>query len=58
MYFYIFLSVFLTLQKVRQDFMDVESEYMERKNTYDKVAVALEMDKTALEKECDTFQVG
>ena len=37
--------------------MDVESEYLERKNGYDKVAVGLEMDKQALEKECDTFQV-
>ena len=37
--------------------MDVESEYLERKNIYDKVAVGLEMDKQALEKECDTFQV-
>jgi hypothetical protein len=38
--------------------MDVESEYLDRKGTYDKVAVGLEMDKQALEKECDTFQVS
>ena len=37
--------------------MDVEAEYLDRKNCYDKVAVGLEMDKQALEKECDTFQV-
>jgi hypothetical protein len=37
--------------------MDVESEYLTGKNTYDKVAVGLEMDKQALEKECDSFQV-
>lgn len=38
--------------------MDVESEYLTGKNTYDKVAVGLEMDKQALEKECDSFQVN
>ena len=37
--------------------MDIESEYLDKKGTYDKVAVGLEMDKQALEKECDTFQV-
>jgi hypothetical protein len=37
--------------------MDVESEYLEKKSSYDKVAVGLEMDKQSLEKECDTFQV-
>ena len=37
--------------------MDIESEYLEKKGSYDKVAVGLEMDKLALEKECDTFQV-
>jgi hypothetical protein len=37
--------------------MDVETEYNERKSTYDKVAVGLEMEKQALEKECDDFQV-
>mmetsp|Transcript_11256 Transcript_11256/g.10886 ORF Transcript_11256/g.10886 Transcript_11256/m.10886 type:complete len:562 (+) Transcript_11256:46-1731(+) len=44
------------LKKVRQQYMDVESEYLTGKNTYDKVAVGLEMDKQALEKECDSFQ--
>ena len=37
--------------------MDIESEYLEKKGSYDKVAVGFEMDKLALEKECDTFQV-
>lgn len=37
--------------------MDVESEYLERKSSYDKVAVGLEMEKQAMEKECDTLQV-
>lgn len=44
-------------QNVRQEHMDVESQYMERKNTYDKVAVGLDMEKQALEKDCNTFQV-
>ena len=35
----------------------MESEYLEKKSSYDKVAVGLEMDKQSLEKECDTFQV-
>ncbi len=46
------------LQNVRQEYMDVESQYQERKSTYDKVAVGLEMEKQALEKDCNTFQVG
>ena len=37
--------------------MDIESEYLDKKASYDKVAVGLEIDKQALEKECDTFQV-
>lgn len=44
------------LKSCRQEFMDVESEYLERKSTYDKVAVGLELEKQALEKECDTCQ--
>lgn len=32
------------------------SQYEEKKNTYDKVAVGLEMEKQALEKECNTYQ--
>ena len=51
------LSLYFDQQKVRQEYMDVEAEYLDRKNCYDKVAVGLEMDKQALEKECDTFQV-
>jgi len=31
---------------------------MERKNTYDKVAVGLELEKQSLEKDCDTAQVS
>ena len=44
-------------QDVRQEYMDVESQYMERKGSYDKVAVGLEIDKQNLEKECDSTQV-
>ena len=36
--------------------MDIESEYAERKGTYDKVAVGLELEKQALERECDQYQ--
>jgi hypothetical protein len=36
--------------------MDVESEYLERKSTYDKVAVGLELEKQALERDCDMYQ--
>jgi len=44
------------LKTARQEYMDVESEYLDKKSTYDKVAVGLEMEKTTLEKECDTTQ--
>ena len=44
-------------QAVRQEYSDVESLYQERKSTYDKVAVGLEMEKQALEKECNICQV-
>lgn len=36
--------------------MEVETRYNDAKNNYDKVAISLEMDKQALEKECDAFQ--
>jgi hypothetical protein len=36
--------------------MDVESQYQEKKSTYDKVAVGLEMEKQILEKDCNMFQ--
>ena len=42
--------------RVWQDYMDIESEYAERKGTYDKVAVGLELEKQALERECDQYQ--
>lgn len=45
------------IKNVRQEHMDVESQYQERKNTYDKVAVGLEMEKQGLEKDCNQFQV-
>ena len=36
--------------------MDVESAYQEKKITYDKVAVGLDMEKQTLEKDCQFFQ--
>jgi hypothetical protein len=44
------------LKAVRQEYMDFESEYMEKKSTYDKVAMGLEMEKHSLEQVCDSFQ--
>ena len=44
------------LKRVRQEYMDIESEYAERKSSYDKVAVGLELEKQALERECDQYQ--
>mmetsp|Transcript_8372 Transcript_8372/g.7499 ORF Transcript_8372/g.7499 Transcript_8372/m.7499 type:complete len:288 (+) Transcript_8372:962-1825(+) len=44
------------LKACRQEYMDLESTYLERKNNYDKVAVGLELDKQTLEKECDLAQ--
>lgn len=37
--------------------MDVESAYQERRITYDKVAVGLDLQKQTLEKDCNFFQV-
>ena len=46
------------LKSLRQEFLDIESEYLERKTNYDKIAVGLELDKQTLEKDCDTSQVS
>jgi hypothetical protein len=43
------------LKAAKADFQDVESTYLEKKATYDKVAVGLDMEKTALEKECTSW---
>lgn len=48
---------FLFLQNVRQEYMDVEADYHEKKATYDKVAVGLDMEKQGYEKECNALQV-
>lgn len=37
--------------------MDVEAQFAERKSSYDKIAVGLEIEKQTLEKDCDTYQV-
>ncbi len=44
-------------QNVRQEYMDVESSYQERRNTYDKVAVGLDLEKQKLEKDAGFIQV-
>lgn len=44
------------LKALRQQHMDIESQYLDRKSNYDKVAVGLEMEKQTLERECDSFQ--
>jgi len=44
------------LKKTRGIFQDVEATYLDKKSVYDKVAVGLEMEKSALEKECDSYQ--
>jgi hypothetical protein len=38
--------------------MEVDEKYQEAKNKYDKVTISLDMDKQALEKDCDACQVG
>ena len=45
------------LKGVRQEYMEVEADYQEKKGNFDKVAVGLEMEKSTLERECDTHQV-
>ena len=45
------------LKSIRQEYMEVEADYQEKKGNYDKVAVGLEMEKGTLERECDTYQV-
>lgn len=44
------------LKALRQEYMDVESKHGDRKNTYEKVAVGLEMEKQALEKQANELQ--
>lgn len=39
-----------------QEFTKLESEYVEKKEAYDKIAISYEVDRQALEKECDTSQ--
>ena len=44
-------------QVVRQDFTEVEAEYTERRAQFEKLTVGLEMEKVALERDCDEAQV-
>ena len=45
------------LKNVRHEYMEVEAQFADRKSSYDKIAVGLEIEKQNLEKECDTYQV-
>jgi hypothetical protein len=38
--------------------MEIEAQFAERKGSYDKIAVGLEIEKQTLEKDCDTYQVS
>jgi intraflagellar transport protein 81 len=44
------------LKGVRQEYLEVESQYQEKKLSYEKVAVGLDMEKQSLEKDCTQFQ--
>mmetsp|Transcript_19163 Transcript_19163/g.20774 ORF Transcript_19163/g.20774 Transcript_19163/m.20774 type:complete len:714 (-) Transcript_19163:78-2219(-) len=44
------------LKNVRQEYLDIESQYQEKKMNYEKLAVSLDLEKQALEKECNQFQ--
>ena len=46
------------LKGVRQEYMEVEADFSEKKAGFDKIAVGLDMEKSALERECDTYQVS
>jgi hypothetical protein len=43
-------------QLVRQQLSEVEAEYADRRAGFEKTTVGLEMEKNALEKECDDYQ--
>ncbi len=45
-----------TLKATRAEHQEIETVYQDKRATYDKVAVGLEMEKSSLEKECDVFQ--
>jgi len=45
------------LKSVRHEFMEVEADFNEKKGSFDKIAVGLEMEKSVLERDCDTYQV-
>lgn len=44
------------LKAVRQEYMEVDTLYQERKMAYDKVAVSLDMEKQALERDASSCQ--
>jgi intraflagellar transport protein 81 len=44
------------LKNIRQEYLDIESQYQEKKMGYEKLAVSLDLEKQVLEKECNQFQ--
>ena len=52
-----YVYILTCIQVVRQDFTEVEAEYTERRAQFEKLTVGLEMEKVALERDCDEAQV-
>lgn len=48
--------VMTELRAARQQYSEVEAEYMDKKAIFEKLTVGMEMDKLALEKDCDDCQ--
>jgi len=44
------------LKNVRAEYMEVESEHSSKKDSFDKIAVGLDLEKQTLERECDALQ--
>jgi intraflagellar transport protein 81 len=44
------------LKNSRKRYLEVETEYTQKKQAYEKIAVGLELEKQQLESECDAFQ--
>lgn len=44
------------LKVLRRQYVEAESEYVQKRRAYEKIAVGLEVEKQQLEQECDMFQ--
>lgn len=44
------------LRTIRSEYSEIEAEYMDKKSIFEKLTIGLEMEKLALEKECDDYQ--